>query len=191
MSSVDIFSLYQGSLREHAERVDDYVVPHGDWFEIVSSPHYLAEIVISLISLSFSHTHGETNLYNYAKVWHFCVVMCFLQMMKVIYAGLLVASGGEDLTIWLLFGFVVLFHPLEHESVLRYAIMLCFVTSSILRRTKFMNWVVGRWQILYLQQQRHTGGIGVNLTIIQVTDMLLFLLFTSTCCIFDFLHHKL
>ncbi|XP_044509169.1 polyprenol reductase 2-like isoform X2 [Mangifera indica] len=58
-----------GSLREHAERVDDYVVPHGDWFEIVSSPHYLAEIVI--------------------------------------YAGLLVASGGEDLTIWLLFGFVV------------------------------------------------------------------------------------
>ncbi|KAF9623412.1 hypothetical protein IFM89_002996 [Coptis chinensis] len=41
---------------------------HGNWFEIVSCPHYLAEIVI--------------------------------------YAGLLVASGGSDPTIWLLFGFV-------------------------------------------------------------------------------------
>ncbi|KAF8406516.1 hypothetical protein HHK36_008605 [Tetracentron sinense] len=58
-----------GSLREHTEQTDEYVIPHGDWFEFVSSPHYLAEIVI--------------------------------------YAGLLVASGGSDLTIWLLFGFVV------------------------------------------------------------------------------------
>ncbi|KAF9611630.1 hypothetical protein IFM89_034101 [Coptis chinensis] len=41
---------------------------HGNWFEIVSCPHYLAEIVI--------------------------------------YAGLLVANGGSDPTIWLLFGFV-------------------------------------------------------------------------------------
>ncbi|KAM1763627.1 polyprenol reductase 2-like [Malus sylvestris] len=58
-----------GSLRENSEQNDEYVIPHGDWFEIVSSPHYLAEIVI--------------------------------------YAGLVVASGGTDLTIWLLFGFVV------------------------------------------------------------------------------------
>ncbi|KAF9622227.1 hypothetical protein IFM89_030269 [Coptis chinensis] len=58
-----------GSLREHKEQTDGYVIPHGDWFEIVSCPHYLAEIVI--------------------------------------YAGLLVASGGSDPTIWLLFGFVV------------------------------------------------------------------------------------
>ncbi|XP_059654056.1 polyprenol reductase 2-like [Cornus florida] len=58
-----------GSLRESTEQVDDYVIPHGDWFEYVSSPHYLAEIVI--------------------------------------YAGLVVASGGADITIWLLFGFVV------------------------------------------------------------------------------------
>lgn len=35
----------QGSLRDHTEQVDEYVIPHGDWFEIVSSPHYLAEIV--------------------------------------------------------------------------------------------------------------------------------------------------
>uniref|UniRef100_A0A6N2LLK7 3-oxo-5-alpha-steroid 4-dehydrogenase C-terminal domain-containing protein n=1 Tax=Salix viminalis TaxID=40686 RepID=A0A6N2LLK7_SALVM len=57
-----------GSLREHVGKVDEYVIPCGDWFEIVSSPHYLAEIVI--------------------------------------YAGVVFASGG-DLTIWLLFGFVV------------------------------------------------------------------------------------
>ncbi|KAH7853193.1 hypothetical protein Vadar_034555 [Vaccinium darrowii] len=58
-----------GSLRESPEQADEYVIPDGDWFNYVSSPHYLAEIVI--------------------------------------YAGLLVASGGTDLTIWLLFGFVV------------------------------------------------------------------------------------
>ncbi|XP_008236831.1 PREDICTED: polyprenol reductase 2-like isoform X2 [Prunus mume] len=58
-----------GSLREHSGQNDEYVIPHGDWFEVVSSPHYLAEIVI--------------------------------------YAGLVVASGGTDPTIWLLFGFVV------------------------------------------------------------------------------------
>ncbi|XP_056158455.1 polyprenol reductase 2-like isoform X2 [Syzygium oleosum] len=51
-----------GSLRERREESHAYVVPHGDWFELVSCPHYLAEIVI--------------------------------------YAGLVVASGGSDLTIW-------------------------------------------------------------------------------------------
>ncbi|OVA12602.1 3-oxo-5-alpha-steroid 4-dehydrogenase [Macleaya cordata] len=58
-----------GSLREHKEYDNKYVIPYGDWFKYVSSPHYLAEIVI--------------------------------------YAGLLFASGGSDLTIWLVFGFVV------------------------------------------------------------------------------------
>ncbi|XP_077231378.1 3-oxo-5-alpha-steroid 4-dehydrogenase family protein [Tasmannia lanceolata] len=58
-----------GSLREYAEQSEEYAIPHGDWFETVSCPHYLAEIVI--------------------------------------YAGLLVASGGSDITVWLLFGFVV------------------------------------------------------------------------------------
>ncbi|KAF5443847.1 hypothetical protein F2P56_036373 [Juglans regia] len=58
-----------GSLRDYMEQVDEYLIPHGDWFESVSSPHYLAEIVI--------------------------------------YAGVVVASGGADLTIWLLFAFVV------------------------------------------------------------------------------------
>ncbi|XP_042983881.1 polyprenol reductase 2-like isoform X3 [Carya illinoinensis] len=63
------FTISEGSLRDHTEQVDEYVIPHGDWFEIVSSPHYLAEIVI--------------------------------------YAGVVVASGGADLTIWLLFAFAV------------------------------------------------------------------------------------
>ncbi|KAJ4716653.1 3-oxo-5-alpha-steroid 4-dehydrogenase family protein [Melia azedarach] len=57
-----------GSLREHAEQIDKYEIPRGDWFKIVSSPHYLAEIVI--------------------------------------YVGMLVASGGADIIIWLLFAVV-------------------------------------------------------------------------------------
>ncbi|KAJ1375442.1 3-oxo-5-alpha-steroid 4-dehydrogenase, C-terminal [Sesbania bispinosa] len=57
-----------GSLRE-SRQVDEYVIPRGDWFEIVSSPHYLSEIVI--------------------------------------YASFVVATGGSNLTIWLLFVFVV------------------------------------------------------------------------------------
>ncbi|KAL5068910.1 hypothetical protein RYX36_019797 [Vicia faba] len=59
-----------GSLRD-SRHADEYVIPHGDWFEIVSSPHYLAEIVI--------------------------------------YASFVVATGGSNLTIWLLFVFVVIF----------------------------------------------------------------------------------
>ncbi|EEF30870.1 polyprenol reductase 2 isoform X2 [Ricinus communis] len=58
-----------GSLRKQRRQVDEYLIPHGDWFEMVSSPHYLAEMII--------------------------------------YLGLLVASGGNDLTIWLLNLFVV------------------------------------------------------------------------------------
>ena len=57
-----------GSLRK-CRGANDYVIPHGDWFDYVSCPHYLAEIVI--------------------------------------YAGILVASGGLDATVWLLFLFVV------------------------------------------------------------------------------------
>jgi hypothetical protein len=45
---------WQGSLRDRVEQVEEYVIPHGDWFEIVSSPHYLAEIITLSISLSLS-----------------------------------------------------------------------------------------------------------------------------------------
>ncbi|KAH9620453.1 hypothetical protein KSS87_011853 [Heliosperma pusillum] len=58
-----------GNLREEKENAGDYKIPLGDWFEYISSAHYLAEMVI--------------------------------------YGGLLVASGGLDVTVWLLFGFVV------------------------------------------------------------------------------------
>ncbi|CAL5328997.1 unnamed protein product [Camellia sinensis] len=61
-----------GSLRKKPEQANEYVIPHGDWFDYVSSPHYLAGLVIC--------------------------------------AGLMVASGGADLTVWLIFGFVVLKH---------------------------------------------------------------------------------
>ncbi|XP_050899817.1 polyprenol reductase 2 isoform X2 [Lathyrus oleraceus] len=57
-----------GSLRD-SRQAEEYVIPRGDWFEIVSSPHYLSEIVI--------------------------------------YASFVVATGGSNLTIWLLFAFVV------------------------------------------------------------------------------------
>ncbi|XP_020250326.1 polyprenol reductase 1-like [Asparagus officinalis] len=57
-----------GSLREN-KRDNGYVIPYGDWFEYVSCPHYLSEIVI--------------------------------------YAGILVASGGLDFTVWLALLFVV------------------------------------------------------------------------------------
>lgn len=56
-----------GSLREQ-RGADEYIIPSGDWFEYVSCPHYLSEIVI--------------------------------------YAGILIASGAFDLTVWLLFFFV-------------------------------------------------------------------------------------
>ncbi|KAK6155408.1 hypothetical protein DH2020_009656 [Rehmannia glutinosa] len=58
-----------GLFKENDQKVNDYAIPHGDWFKYVSSPHYLAEIVI--------------------------------------YGGLVIASGFSDITIWLLFGFVV------------------------------------------------------------------------------------
>ncbi|KAL3515090.1 hypothetical protein ACH5RR_021992 [Cinchona calisaya] len=35
-----------GLMRENSEQVDEYRIPYGDWFRYVSSPHYLAEIVI-------------------------------------------------------------------------------------------------------------------------------------------------
>ncbi|XWS42155.1 hypothetical protein CRYUN_Cryun17cG0143700 [Craigia yunnanensis] len=41
-----------GSLREHRDRTVEYVIPHGDWVDIVSSPHYLAEMVSLPLSLS-------------------------------------------------------------------------------------------------------------------------------------------
>ena len=48
----DFLAFNQGSLREHRDRSVEYVIPLGDWFDIVSSPHYLAEMVVLSLSLS-------------------------------------------------------------------------------------------------------------------------------------------
>ncbi|XP_022752159.1 polyprenol reductase 2-like isoform X1 [Durio zibethinus] len=87
-----------GSLREHRDQTAEYAIPHGDWFEIVSSPHYLAEMII--------------------------------------YAGLLVASGGADFTIWLLMVFVVA--------------NLAFAAAETHRwyLKKFEDYPLNRWAIL-------------------------------------------
>lgn len=36
-------------LRKNKTQAEAYVVPQGDWFNHVSSPHYLAEIVSFLL----------------------------------------------------------------------------------------------------------------------------------------------
>ncbi|KAL4037824.1 hypothetical protein IC575_001424 [Cucumis melo] len=38
------------------EQSEEYRIPHGDWFEVVSSPHYLAEIVVNL-AFAAAETH--------------------------------------------------------------------------------------------------------------------------------------
>ncbi|CAI9275661.1 unnamed protein product [Lactuca saligna] len=38
-----------GSLRDKTKNPEEYVIPYGDWFEYVSSPHYTAEIVANLV----------------------------------------------------------------------------------------------------------------------------------------------
>lgn len=40
----------QGSLREHRGQTAEYVIPRGDWFDFISSPHYVAEMVIFFLS---------------------------------------------------------------------------------------------------------------------------------------------
>ncbi|KFK41371.1 hypothetical protein AALP_AA2G121700 [Arabis alpina] len=69
VEKIIFYSDLVGSLRGSPSQAKEYVIPHGDWFGMVSSPHYLTEIVL--------------------------------------YVGLLIASGRTDITIWLLFGFVI------------------------------------------------------------------------------------
>ncbi|WRX10245.1 3-oxo-5-alpha-steroid 4-dehydrogenase [Theobroma cacao] len=38
--------ILMGSLRGHRDQTVEYEIPLGDWFNIVSSPHYLAEMII-------------------------------------------------------------------------------------------------------------------------------------------------
>ncbi|KAF4375293.1 hypothetical protein F8388_024063 [Cannabis sativa] len=58
-----------GSLRENKAQADEYVIPHGDWFKIVSSPHYLAEIVIAHpLSFMFLIVVNSSNLHAFVTV---------------------------------------------------------------------------------------------------------------------------
>lgn len=95
-------------------------------------------------------------------------------MMKVIYAGLVIVSGGADLTIWLLFGFVVCFFfpknickcTCTRTDTYRQSIhVFCISKSSFslcctLILLKSLNSLVVsfRCQTWCLQQQKHKGG---------------------------------
>jgi 3-oxo-5-alpha-steroid 4-dehydrogenase 3 len=153
-------------------KVDEYVIPHGDWFEIVSTPHYLAEIVRSL-SLSLIHDLHTVIEWNWgAEGSHFM----FMLMIQVIYAGVVFGSGGADLTIWLLFGFVVS-SSLHSRDVSLFSLIVAFL--MFYESWKFV-WCVGcRCQIWYLQLQKHIGGIFRNLTIIIATVLQLFHLYVE------------
>uniref|UniRef100_A0A9I9E7V0 3-oxo-5-alpha-steroid 4-dehydrogenase C-terminal domain-containing protein n=1 Tax=Cucumis melo TaxID=3656 RepID=A0A9I9E7V0_CUCME len=74
---------YEGSTRVRREQSKKYRIPRGHWFEVMSSPHYLVEIVcLSLLNLQWTNDR----LYM-VDLWF--------------------ASRGEEFTIWLLFGFVL------------------------------------------------------------------------------------
>ncbi|CAA6673482.1 unnamed protein product [Spirodela intermedia] len=45
--SSTVTKFWLGSLRKQ-RRADEYLIPHGDWFEVASCGHYLAEIVMYL-----------------------------------------------------------------------------------------------------------------------------------------------
>lgn len=68
-SSDWIFFSQQGSLRERKEQVDEYTIPHGDWFEIVSCPHYLAEIVMLILPLTEYRDSGNRNDIHLRKMF--------------------------------------------------------------------------------------------------------------------------
>lgn len=109
--------LNQGSLREKKEQADDYIIPHGDWFEYVSCAHYLAEIVSFFSAVISFNIFLSSVWFSFFRVafWNhkYTCSDFFSMVMKVIYFGILIASGGLDVMVWLLFGFVVMFLQLS------------------------------------------------------------------------------
>nr|DAD40441.1 TPA_asm: hypothetical protein HUJ06_014764 [Nelumbo nucifera] len=64
--------------------------------------------------------------------------------MQVIYAGLVIASGGSDLTIWLLFGFVVSSLPDSYQKFVLNTSVSLFVFSFFSETKAFaLNGVIG------------------------------------------------
>ncbi|XWS40118.1 hypothetical protein CRYUN_Cryun18bG0112500 [Craigia yunnanensis] len=62
----------------NAEQVDEYVIPTGDWFEIVSSPYYLAEIVANLgFAAAETHKWYLRKFENYPRNRFFIIPFIF------------------------------------------------------------------------------------------------------------------
>ncbi|KAF8012565.1 hypothetical protein BT93_I0663 [Corymbia citriodora subsp. variegata] len=82
-----------------ANLLSEFIVRGKD--QMASSEFDLWEFVNPLMKLGWRHWIGAIIFFWGSIHQHQC------HRILVIYAGLLVASGGSDLTIWLLFGFVV------------------------------------------------------------------------------------
>ncbi|RYR24768.1 hypothetical protein Ahy_B02g058300 [Arachis hypogaea] len=72
-------------LLQDSRHAEESAIPQGDWFEIVSSPHYLSETVTLPLP----------------------TILPPFSPMSVIYGRFVVATGGSDLTILLLLVFVL------------------------------------------------------------------------------------
>lgn len=97
----------RGSLRENEKQDDDYSIPYDNCFDYVSSLHYLAEI-ISLSSISSSCiTSPITSTIPCICVSYLLLFLFFIPNLEVIYVGVAITSGWLNVTIWLLFVFVV------------------------------------------------------------------------------------
>lgn len=81
--------------------------------------------------------------------------------------GLVIASGGTDITVWLLFG-----------SVVRTLSCLVFVFESCLDSEKFLSFLC-RLVIYHYRLEKLTGGISGSLSITRLTDMPFSLMFTK------------
>ena len=90
---------WQGSLRDQTEQVDEYVIPRGDWFESVSSPHYLAEIVTLSLSLC---AHA---CFHFLSILWYCEVLKItpiVSIFMVLIAFLIIICRLYTLVFWLL-----------------------------------------------------------------------------------------
>jgi len=97
-----------------------------------------------------------------------------LILLKVIYTSFVVATGGSNLTIWLLFAFVVNFFT-------RFSMVFMFWTNYYYLISTFFSHIsfLYRWPIWHLQPWKHIAGIVANLKIIPAVVLLLFHLFSE------------
>ncbi|KAF8405337.1 hypothetical protein HHK36_010241 [Tetracentron sinense] len=94
-------------LKFAAHRVSEFIVKGRDWRQVIECDWW--GYVNPLAKLGWCQWIGAVIFiwgWIHQQRCH-AILICLCAVMQVIYAGLLVASGGADLTIWLLFGFVV------------------------------------------------------------------------------------